>query len=98
MSSLDEYEHAIRLVEEVVASGNTAGLAALLEIDDVCRFDSGSGQCCRPIHVVVIIMDEDTQKGRPVHAAAYCRHHAEISEKAIKAVRERLAQGHKIKA
>lgn len=45
MSALDELEHAIRLVEEVIATGNSAGLAALLEIDDVCTFDSGSGQC-----------------------------------------------------
>ena len=98
VNALDEYEHAIRLVEEVVASGNTAGLSALLPIDDVCTFDSGGGQCRKPIEIVVILMDEDTQKGRQVHAATYCRHHAEISEKAVKAVRARLEDNSKIKA
>jgi hypothetical protein len=98
VSALDEYEHAIHLVEEVIATGNTAGLSALLEIDDVCTFDSGDGQCRKPIEIVVILMDEDTQHGRQVHAATYCRHHAELAEKAVKAVRARIEDASKIKA
>jgi hypothetical protein len=84
-----ELEHAIRLVEQTVDNGNNLARVALVEIDPICTFDSGSGQCKQALEAVVVIDNDKPIGAGKVDLAAYCRRHAELARKAIEVVREK---------
>jgi hypothetical protein len=78
-----EIEHGLRLIEDAETKPVRA---TFVEIDDICRFDSGDGHgpCGQPHTRVFVSFDEKT-----CGVLAVCSHHADVMQVAIERWRVR---------
>ena len=76
-----EMDHAMSVIEEGVE--NVGEMAySCLEIDNVCCWPVGKGQCGRPIGRVALLYGHEH-----VNAVAFCDHHGECMTAAYKRMR-----------
>ncbi len=79
-----EIEHGIALLRVVK---NWQGGMAVIEIDSVCKWNEGEGECGDPIANACVLLHRDRTPPE-VDIAVYCTHHTRCMERALEVWRE----------
>lgn len=74
-----EIAHGVSLLAEV---GDWTGPAAVIPIDDRCKWGAPH-DCGRRLVNVIVLLQKRAAIGTPVHAVGYCEHHTACMRAAI---------------
>lgn len=82
--TLEEICHGVALLQEAHRTTAWDGAVSAIPIDEVCKWNQGSGPCGKPVRQALVLRFKN---GKGCHCIAFCDHHADALRESVAAWR-----------